>query len=113
VLKGAFSFSGLFVQQVVQDVLVALDQTLRVLLSVLQLLVPISLDSLEQSSESQLLRVAQLGLFFLKHSLHFSFQLIAFELLKQIGLHLDFLSLLVALDFHQFSFSVAQVEQIS
>lgn len=49
---------------VVQDVLVTLNQSLRVLCSVLQLLVPVSLDPLKQRVEHSLLLLPQF-LFFL------------------------------------------------
>ena len=43
------SFDVLLIQKVEQQILVSLDQPLRVNLSVLQLLVSVSLDSLQQS----------------------------------------------------------------
>ena len=69
-VQGALRLGGLLVEQVVQDVFVALNQALRVLLSVLQLLVAVALDPLQQSCERQLLGVAQLCLLFLKNCLH-------------------------------------------
>lgn len=69
-VQGALRLGGLLVEQVVQDVFVALNQALRVLLSVLQLLVAVALDPLQQSCQCQLLGVAQLCLLFLKNCLH-------------------------------------------
>ncbi len=57
-------------QGVIQNYFVTLDQSLGVLLSVFKLLIAISLNSLEQSGESQLLRVAELGFLLLDHRLH-------------------------------------------
>ena len=70
VLQGAFRFSILLDEQIIQNVLVTLNQALRVLLAMLQLLVAVTLDALEESSESKLLLVAQLGLLLLDHGLH-------------------------------------------
>ena len=58
VLEGALCLCCLLIEQVIQNVLVALDQSLRVLLAMLQLLVPVSLNALEQRSKCQLLGVS-------------------------------------------------------
>ena len=70
VFQRAFRLSVLLVKQVIQNVLVALDKTLGVLLSVLELLVTVTLDALEKGRECQLLLVAQLGLLLLDDGLH-------------------------------------------
>lgn len=70
VVKRAFRLCVLLVQQIVQDVLVSLDEALGILLTMLELLVTITLDALEQSSEGELLLVAKLGFLFLDHCLH-------------------------------------------
>ena len=49
----------LFIEQVKQQVLVALNQALRVDLSMLQLLVSVTLDSLKQSTQSSLLLLSE------------------------------------------------------
>ena len=46
-LQGLLRLEVLLVEEIVEDVLVTLDQTLRVLLAMLQLLVSVTLDSLE------------------------------------------------------------------
>lgn len=51
VVKGAFRFGVLLVEQVVEDVFVSLDEALRVLLSMLKLLVSVALNPLEQRSQ--------------------------------------------------------------
>jgi len=73
VVQGAFGLSRLLIEQVIEDVFVALNQSLRILLSVLQLLISVTLDPLQECSEGQLLRMAQLGLLLLQNCLHFSF----------------------------------------
>lgn len=78
----------------------------------LQLLVSVSLDALEQRSESQLLLVSQLGFFLLDNGLHLSLQLVSFELLEEIRLHFDFFGLFVALHAHQFRLLVSQLQQV-
>ena len=57
-LQGSFRLLVLFVDEVIQDVLVPLDQSLGVQLSVHQLLVPVSLNSFEESSQGELLGVS-------------------------------------------------------
>jgi hypothetical protein len=47
-----------------------LYQALAVLLTVLQLLIAVTLDSLEQGGKGQLLVVTKLGFFLLQHRLH-------------------------------------------
>jgi hypothetical protein len=51
VVERALRLRSLFVEQVVQNVFVTLDQPLRILLPVLQLLVAIALDSFQQSGQ--------------------------------------------------------------
>lgn len=60
--------SGLLVQDVLEQVFVSLDQSLRIDLAVLHLLFPISLNPLEQRLQSECLLSAQCG-FFLLYSL--------------------------------------------
>lgn len=79
------------------------------MLTVLELLVTVTLDALKQGSEGELLLVAQLGLFLLDHSLHLSFQFVSFELFKEVCLHLDLLSLLVAFHADEFGLFVTQL----
>lgn len=100
VFERTFRLGILLVQQVIQDVLVALNKSLRILLTVLELLVTIALDAFEEGSESQLLLVTQLGLLLLNDSLHLCFKLVSLKLLKQVSLHFDFLSLFVTLHAH-------------
>ena len=70
VFKRAFRLRILLDQQVVQNVLVPLDQPLRVLLPVLQLFVAVPLDPFQQRCQRELLLVAQLGLLLLDDRLH-------------------------------------------
>ena len=69
-LQGLLRLEVLLVEEIVEDVLVTLDQTLRVLLPMLQLLVAVTLDSLEQSCQRELLGVSQLCFLLLKDALH-------------------------------------------
>ena len=46
-LEGLLCLEVLLVEEIVEDVLVTLDQTLRVLLPMLQLLVAVALDALK------------------------------------------------------------------
>ena len=55
VVKSALRLRVLLIQQVVQDVFVSLDQALRVLLSMFQLFVSVTLNAFEQSCKCQLL----------------------------------------------------------
>ena len=48
VVERALRFCSLLIQQIIEDILVALDQSLRVLLSVLQLLVSVALDPFQE-----------------------------------------------------------------
>lgn len=82
IFERAFRLSVLLIQQVVQDVLVALDKPLRVLLTMFQLLVTVTLDALKECGKGQLLLMAQLGLFLLNDSLHLGFQLVTLKLLQ-------------------------------
>ena len=70
VLQRSLCLRILLVQQIVEDIFVALDQSLRVLLTMLELLVTITLDSFEQSCQGQLLLMPNLGFSFLDHGLH-------------------------------------------
>ena len=70
VLQGLLRFIVLLVQEIVKDVLISLNESLRVLLSVFELFVSVSLDALQQGREGQLLCVSQLRLLLLKHALH-------------------------------------------
>jgi len=54
----------------------------------------------------------QLGFFLLDHRLHFCFQLVSFELLEQVCLHLDLLRLFVSLHPHQLGLLVSELEQV-
>jgi hypothetical protein len=58
-LVGASSLHVLFVQQIKQQVFVALDQPLRVDLTMLKLFISISLDAFEQGGKSLLLLLSQ------------------------------------------------------
>ena len=78
----------------------------------LQLFVSVSLDSLKQRRQCQLLCVAKLRLLLLNDSLHLCLELVSFELFKEIGLHLDPLSLVVPLEADELGLSVSQFEQI-
>ena len=111
-VQGPLCLRRLLVQQVVQNVFVSLDEPLRVLLSVLQLLVPVALDPLEQRRQGQLLGVSQLGFLLLQDSLHLGLQLVPFKFLKQVRLHLDLLGLFIALDPDKLGLLVAQLEQV-
>ena len=80
----------LFVQQVEQQVLVSLNQSLGVDLTVLQLLVPITLDTLQQSRQSLLLLLTKESLLaldsLLKPEAHLVF---VFLLLHLLALNLQ------------------------
>ena len=64
-LVSASGFHILLVEQVEKQVLVSLDEPLRVNLSVLQLLVSVSLDALEQCGKGLLLTLTKQGFLFL------------------------------------------------
>lgn len=81
-LQSLLGLVVLLVQQVIQDILVPLYQPLRVLLSVLQLLIPVPLDPLEESGEGQLLAVPKFGFLLLQQALHLRLELAALELLE-------------------------------
>lgn len=71
----------LFVEQVEQQVLVALDQSLRVDLAVLQLFVPVSLYALQQSRQGLLLPLSQKCFLTLDCFIHFKTDLVIILLL--------------------------------
>jgi len=68
-LKRTLGLDLLLLDYVLDQVLVALDQTFRVSLPVLQLLVPVSLDAFEQGGQGQLLLLLDPLFFFLQSSL--------------------------------------------
>lgn len=78
----------------------------------LKLLVTITLDALEQSCKGELLLVAKLGFLFLDNCLHLCLELVPLELLEQIGLHFDLLSLLVPLHTDKLGLLVSELEQV-
>lgn len=110
--KSALRFGSLLIQQIIEDILVALDESLRVLLPVLQLLITVTLDALQQCSQRQLLSVSQFSLFLLQHCLHFSLQFVSFEFLKQVSLHLNLFSFFVALAADELRLLVSQLKQV-
>lgn len=90
----------LFVKQVEQQVLVPLNQPLRIDLSVLQLLVPVPLDPLEQSRQCLLLPLPQQRFLLLDSFLHLKPHLVIILLLLQLlALHLQQFSLFIS--FHE------------
>ena len=102
----------LLAQRVIEDDLVPLDQTLTVLLPMLQLLISVPLDALKESRQGQLLRVAELRLLLFDDALHLGLKLGSLKLLEQVRLLLDALSLIVPLHSDQLGLSVAELEQI-
>ena len=88
----------LLIKKVEQQVLVALDQSLRVNLTVLQLFVPISLYALQQSRQGLLLSLAQECFLTFDCLLHFKSNLvIIFLLFNLLALNLQQLCFLVPL----------------
>ena len=81
-LEGLLSFYSLFLERIIQYDLVPLNQSLTVLLPVLQLFVAISLDSFEECRKSKLLAMAQFGFSLLNDGFHLSIKLVALELLQ-------------------------------
>ena len=70
VLECAFRFGILFVEEVIKNVLIALNETLGILLTMFELLVTITLDTFEESSEGKLLLMTKFGFFLLNNGLH-------------------------------------------
>jgi hypothetical protein len=79
--KGLLGLVVLLVEQVVENILVPLDEPLRILLPVLELFVPVPLNSLEKSCKGQLLGMPQFRFLFLKHRLHLAFKFGTLKLL--------------------------------
>lgn len=94
---GATSLHVLLVQQVKQQILVALDQSLRINLSMLQLFVSIPLNTFQQSRKCLLLFLAQKCFLTLDDLLDDLVRLFELLLLYLLALQLEHLCLLVPL----------------
>ena len=92
----------LLVEQVEEQVLITLDESLRVYLPMLELLVSVSLDSLQESGQCHLLLPPQPRFLLLDYGLDLLFLSISFFLLFEVAFHVQLLGLLVALGVHQF-----------
>ena len=88
-------------EQVKKEILVPLDQSLRIDLPMLELLVSVPLDPLQESSQGHLLLSPQSGLLLLNYCLYLLFLAVSFFLLFEIALHVELFGLFVALGVHQ------------
>jgi len=103
----------LFVQQVQQQVLVSLDQPLRVDLSVFQLLVSVPLNPLEEGTEGLLLLLPQKCFLFLNGFLHLETHLVVvFLLFHLLTLNLQKFGFLISLHKSQLANFVLEFHQL-
>ena len=89
-----FLLTRMLLNQILHHILIPLQQPLRVLLPMLQLLISISLYSLQQCLHLLHLRCLQLHLIFLNHLFQLHITILQFNLLLQIQQILHFFSLL-------------------
>ena len=92
----------LLVEQVKKQILVSLNQSLRVYLTMLELFISISLDSLQESCQGHLLLSSQPRLLLLDDGFYLLFLAISFFLFFEVALHVELFGLFVALCVHQF-----------
>ena len=86
----------MLVQKVEEQILIPLDQPLRVDLSVFKLLISVSLDSLEESAECLLLLLPEKGLLPLNVFVESFTSLLSFLCLHLFALHAQDLGLFVS-----------------
>ena len=78
----------------------------------LQLLIPVSLDSFEERCQGHLLLPSQTRLLPLDYGLYLLFLAVSFFLFFEIALHVEVLRLFVALGVHQFLYPLPHIHEV-